>query len=162
MPKSTVAPASKKSPLKPWMFIPGTLFWILIAVGFAIDDMTVVGGAVALAMATVVVALVIKGVESSSDQARRKAVWAEGRPARAVVKSLQTQGSFNDHPRVAFRLEVHPEAGDPYEVENVTLISQLAVPRIQPEMDIDARIDPADRQFVVLDESLTPYGYARG
>ena len=63
--------------------------------------------------------------------------------------------------RVTFQLEVHAPGRAPYAATATTIVSQLAIPRIQPGSTIQVRIDPADPNRVVVDESVTYLGYPR-
>ena len=73
--------------------------------------------------------------------------------------NIRKNGAFNDHPYVEFELEVMLGDEEPYPLEHRALISQLAIPRIQPDTVIDIRVDPQDRTNIVVDEKLSPYGY---
>ena len=65
---------------------------------------------------------------------------------------------LNQDPYVVFLLEVTPESGDPYRVNVTELVSQLAIPRIQPETVVDVHVHPDDRQFVVIDPAALGRG----
>ncbi len=40
-------------------------------------------------------------------------------------------------------------------MEHRTLVSQMAIPRVQPDTEIDVWVDPTDRESVVIDPKLT-------
>lgn len=149
----------QQNPKMALMMIPGTLFWVLVGIGIAREDESLIGAGVIVALVTVVTTLTLKGISSSKESKERLRVWNEGTPAKARVISTRTNGGMNDHPRVIFQFEILPTEGAPYPLELIALISQLAVPRIQPEMEIDVKVDPNDPANVVVHESLTPYGY---
>lgn len=74
-----------------------------------------------------------------------------GRPAEALVLAISDTGmTLNDDPIVAFRLEVRPPDGAPYEVETRGRIGRLDIPQIQPGAILPVAIDPDDPGKVAL------------
>lgn len=74
-----------------------------------------------------------------------------GRVADAVVLDIWDTGiTVNNDPVVAFRLEVRPREGAPYEVETKARVSRLHVPQIQPGATLPVAIDPDDPKKVAL------------
>jgi hypothetical protein len=141
-------------------FLPGTLFWVLLVAGIMTGNDTMVGVAIAIAAVTVVTVLTVKIRASSAERAERRRLWREGTPATARVVTLGGKGgSINDHPYVDLDLEVTVADKAPYRASVRALISQLAIPRIQPECRIAVRVDPQDPARLVVDSALTPYGY---
>lgn len=63
-------------------------------------------------------------------------------------------GGLNDNPRVEFELSVSLPGGEPYAVRTSAIIDKLAIPRIQPDCEIEVRVDPNDRAKLALDDKL--------
>ena len=142
------------------IFIPGTLFWPLILGGILTHDNRLIGIALALFLVTMIVAIAVKARSSSAEKAERLRIWTQGRPASAKVVTLGTKGGgLNGHPKVDFELEVDLPGHLPYAANISALISMLAIPRVQPGCRIDVRVDPEEKTRLVVDPSLTPYGY---
>lgn len=139
--------------------IPGSSVWLLLGLGVYWENDWMIGGGIAVLAATLITGFTVNGLASSRKKAELRRIWTEGTPATARIVSIEKRGAFNGHPNVVFQLEVATEDGETFECEVTQLISELAVPRIQPEMAIDVRIDPEDRAKIVLDAALTPYGY---
>lgn len=72
----------------------------------------------------------------------------------ATVVTSRTNGSLNDHPYVELTLDL---GGRTVEVRQV--IAQIMVSQVQPGEEIAVKVDPLDPDVVVVDETLTPYGY---
>ena len=157
-----MANASNKSLLasNPLILLPGTLFWAAVAYGIAMDDQFVLGGAVVLAVTTIVTVLIIKGIRSADESAELKRIWLDGSEGTAkIVRVKETGASFNDHPQVDFELEVSPRKGEAFGTSFTTYVRTLAIPRIQPGCEVSVRIDPKDPTRVVIDEELVYPGY---
>jgi hypothetical protein len=148
------------SPGRALLFIPGTLFWVLVLGGVFTENNAMIGGAVALFFVTAIAAITMKVRSSATEKAERLLIYTRGTPARARVVNIGTKGGgINGHPNIDFELEVTVPGHDPYRASFTALVSKLAIPRIQPDAQIDVRVDPDDRQRVLLDAALTPYGY---
>ena len=146
--------------ISPLVFIPGTLFWVLVGIGMVRHDNRFVGTAVVL----LVVTLVLVGIRamrmSSHERAERARIWSQGAPATAKVVSISTKGGgLNDNPNIDFELDVLSPDGAPYRARTTIVVSLLAIPRIQPGCEIQVRVDANDRGVVLIDESLTYLGY---
>ncbi|MCY1062700.1 hypothetical protein [Nannocystis sp. SCPEA4] len=142
------------------LFIPGTLFWVLVLAGIFTKNTFMIGGAVVLFVVTAVGALTIKARASSARNAERLRVWQGGTPGRARIVTIGTKGGgINGHPNIDFDLEVTLPGQEPYRVQVTSLVSKLAIPRVQPDTQIDVRVDPANKLNVLIDAALTPYGY---
>ena len=90
-------------------------------------------------------------VDKMSGEGEAKRIRRVGQTAEALVLEIRDTGmTLNDNPIVAFRLEVRPLSGEPYEVETRGLVGRLDVPRIQPGAILPVAIDPADRMKVAL------------
>ena len=152
--------AVAKKNLNPLLLVPGMLFWALILGGIFTKNNTFIGIGVVLAVVSIVVGLTFKGRAAAAERNEKKKLWAEGVDATAKVVTIGTgRGSLNDHPRVLFDLEVNVPGKLPYTVQLEALVSQLAIPRIQPGATIAVKVDKADGQKVLIDTALTPYGY---
>ena len=78
-------------------------------------------------------------------------IRATGSPAKAVVLKIWETGTRVNHsPVIGFELEVHAEGRPPWRATTKALVSILAIPRIQPGMELDVFYDPADPSRVAL------------
>ena len=146
--------------INPLLLLPGLLCWVLIGVGAAAGNSTLIGFGVGLMCLSVVLGLVAAARRSSAKRAEAGRIWVGGTPGRAKVIDIATKGGrVNDNPTIDFELDVTPEGQSTYRAQVSVLVSQLAIPRIQPGCEIDVRIDPQDRSKVVVDEKLTYLGY---
>ena len=75
----------------------------------------------------------------------------DGIRTTARIVSTRVKGHLNQDPYVVFELEVTPETGAPYRTSVTELVSQLAIPRIQPDAVVDVHVHPEDDRFVVID-----------
>ena len=79
-------------------------------------------------------------------------IRATGSPAKAVVLRIWETGTRVNHsPVVGFELEVRADGLPSWRAETKALVSILAIPRIQPGMEIDVFYDPADPKRVAID-----------
>ncbi len=139
--------------------IPGMLAWGFIIAGFATDNQSLLGVGGTIMIGMVVIVLTVKGIQASKESKERGELWARGEPGTAKVLKISTGGGgINDHPLVQFELEVSYK-GETYKGLTEGIISQLAIPRIQPGCEIKVIVDPQDRTSILVDEDLTPYGY---
>jgi len=146
--------------IHPLWLVPGLLCWVLIGVGAATGNKTFIGLGVGLMFLSLVLGLIAAARSSSAKRAEAGRIWAGGIPGRAKVVDISTKGGrVNDNPTIDFELDVTPEGQSSYRAQVSVLVSQLAIPRIQPGCEIEVRIDPQDRSKVVVDEKLTYFGY---
>lgn len=90
-------------------------------------------------------------VDKMSGEGEAKRIRRVGQAAEALVLEIRDTGmSLNDNPIVAFRLEVRPVSGHPYEVETRGVVGRLDVPQVQPGAILPVAIDPQDPQKVAL------------
>jgi hypothetical protein len=90
-------------------------------------------------------------VDRLSGEGEAKRIRRVGQSAEAVVLEIADTGvTVNDNPIVAFRLEVRPVTGAPYEVRTRGLVGRLDVPRVQPGAVLPVAIDPTDPLKVAL------------
>ncbi len=149
-------------PINPLLFVPGLLFWTLVGVGLATDNETLLGVAVSLALVSVVVGLVAKARIANAARKEIARVWFEGEPALAKVLCLSAAGGGqNDHPNVNLDLEVTPVGKPSFSARASALISNLAIPRVQPDCMLRVRFDPKDRTKIAIDETLLYLKYSR-
>jgi hypothetical protein len=74
-----------------------------------------------------------------------------GRAASATITAVRDTGvTINDNPTVEFELAVIVEGGDPYAVTHRQTISRIAIPSFQPGATIPVRVDPVDRQSLMI------------
>jgi len=138
----------------PLVLLPGTLFWVFFVIALVTKNDLVVAATIVLGVGTFV-GFASAALRTSAVQRKlKKRVWAEGSPATATVLSSRTNGSLNDHPYVEMTLDL---VGREVAVRQV--ISQIMVSKVQPGEEIAVKVDQLDPSVVVVDESLTPYGY---
>ena len=90
-------------------------------------------------------------VDKMSGEGEAKRIRRIGQSAEALVLSIRDTGmTVNDNPIVAFRLQVRPPTGTPYEVETRGLVGRLDVPQVQPGAVLPVAIDPNDSLKVAL------------
>jgi hypothetical protein len=146
--------------IHPLMFVPGALMWGLIITGTVTGNTTFIGIGVGVFAVFAAILITRKVKQSGVARKDRLRVWREGEPATAKIISIGTNGGgINDHPRVQMQLEIRREGRAPYQTHTSAIISKLAIPRIQPDCEIQIRIDPNDSTNVLVDAALTPYGY---
>jgi hypothetical protein len=135
------------------LFVPGLTGTALVVGGFVSETYGMVVAGFGVAGVAAVVMLVLKARDGSAESADRKRIWTSGTAAAArIVAIAEAPGSGEDIPEVDLQLDI---AGDQVKVRS--LISRLAIPRIQPGCEIQVRRDPADLKKIVLDPALTPY-----
>jgi hypothetical protein len=140
------------------LFVPGLMGCALVAGGFASESNTMVGVGFGLAGVALVIFLGLKIADTSAEAAERRRIWKTGRTATArVLKISEAPGGGDENPEVDLELEIRGEGAPPPPVRVRSLISRLAVPRIQPGCEIQVLLDPADGSKAVLDPGLTPY-----
>ncbi len=140
------------------LFVPGLMGCALIVGGFTSNSNLMVGVGFGLAGFMVVGIIVLAIRDGSAEAAERRRIWKTGTPATARVIAISEVGGGDDGlPEVDFELEVRVEGAPPAKVKGRSLVSRLAVPRIQPGCEIQVRLDPADAAKVVIDPALTPY-----
>jgi hypothetical protein len=148
------------TPARALLVIPGTLFWALVIAGATTGNEAMIGVAVAMGAVVALSVIILAVRRSAAARADRKRIWETGATATARVLAIGADGSsFNDHPNVDLQVEVTRDGASPYQATVRALISQLAIPRIQPGCTIAVRIDPNDAGNLLVDPALTPYGY---
>ena len=89
--------------------------------------------------------------DSLTGEKDARRIRSVGQSAQALVLAIRDTGiTVNNDPVVAFRLEVRPPGGAPYEVETRGLVGRLDVPQVQPGAVLPVAIDPQDPQKVAL------------
>lgn len=146
----------QKSPLPAMLLgVASMAFWVLVITAAVEESDLLIGIALALGAVVAVGAITVAVRRSRARSAQRKRILDEGTTAKARIVSAKNNGSLNNDPYVDFVLEVQPEGGEPYRVEHRTLVSQMAIPRVQPDTEIDVWVDPDDPQAVVIDPAFT-------
>ncbi len=147
---------ASKSPILAMLIALGSmLFWVLVIVAAVEESDLLIGIALAIG-AVIAIVLITRAVRRSrARRAQRDRILDEGTTAKARIVSAKNNGSLNNDPYVDFVLEVRPEGGEAYQVSHRTLVSQMAIPRVQPDTEIDVWVDPDDPQSVVIDPAFT-------
>ena len=139
------------------LVVPGLMGCALVVGGLTSGNDLMAGLGFGLAGLALVSFFALKISDASAVAAERRRIWKNGRPATARVIALSEVGRGEDHPEADLELEVRVEGAPPATVKVRSLVSRLAVPRIQPGCEIQVRVDPADGNKVVIDPGLTPY-----
>lgn len=89
-------------------------------------------------------------------QARDKKLLQTGAPATAQILSVQATGasvSYGGHrqPQVALALQVHPQAGQPFQAQLVTYVSELQIPQVQPGAVLQVRYDRTNPNLMAIE-----------
>lgn len=153
------ARAASPKRVSPLMFLPGLAFWGFVGTGIYLENETLIGVGVAMLVLVIATKITLGLRRAQAERAELLRIWHEGLPATAKVLAISANGGMNDHPRVTFQLEVSASGRAPYPVETTVIVSQLAIPRIQPGCELAVRVDPRDGSRVVVDESVTYLGY---
>jgi hypothetical protein len=144
---------------KGWLVGAGTMFWVLVFAGIATANGAVIGAAVVLALVTAGIVITKALRTGTARKAEQDRVWAVGTPGRAQVVSIKPSGArLNGHPMIDIVLDLTVADRPAGRFSARTLISELAIPRVQPGCEIDVRVDPADEANIVLDPALSPFG----
>lgn len=152
------APSKPPFPLGVLMILPGTAFWILVILGATTEDNRYVAAAFAVGGLGLAMFAVLKVGQSRAKQLEVARAVEAGTRTTARIVSTRARGSLNNNPYVVFTLEVNPESGARYQVEVTELVSQLAIPRIQPDTVLDVHVHPDDPKFVVIDPAALGRG----
>lgn len=131
------------------------VFWAVFIIAVVEHSDALVGVALALGGVIAVFAITVAVRRSRARRAERERILDQGTLAKARIVSAKNNGAMNNDPYVDFVLEVQPESGEPYQVEYRTLVSQMAIPRVQPDTEIDVWVDPTDPNAVVIDPAFT-------
>ena len=141
-----------------FMTVPMYALAIVFVVFVAEGTTELVIGVVGVTVTVAIIALVHGKLNAARAETRR--IWTEGTPATARVLTVRDAGtSGQGDARVALELEVTVAGNAPYRTRVDADVSLVAIPRVQPGCEIVVRIDPADRDHLVIDSELTPYGY---
>jgi hypothetical protein len=108
------------APGRALLFIPGTLFWVLVIAGIVTENNALIGAGVVLLVVTVVLTLARKLRAGTPPRTtREKELWTRGTPARArVVRLTATGARLNHDPEVELELEVALPDQEPHRVSN--------------------------------------------
>ena len=140
------------------LFVPFLMGGALVVGGFSSQSNTMVGVGFGLAGVAFAVFLGLGISDMSAQNAERARIWKTGRQAVArVIAISEVSGGGDENPEVDLDLEVRVEGAAAARLKVRSLISRLAVPRIQPGCEIQVRLDPAAGDKAVIDPALTPY-----
>lgn len=135
----------------------GALCAVLVAAGLATRNDYLFGAGVVVLLVPLFLMFRDMARASAEKAAERQRIWTQGAPAQARVVKLRPTGSrINHDPQVELDLEVLAPGQEPYQVQLITLVSLVALPRVQPECQLDVRFDPADPKRVAIDPALLP------
>ncbi|MBM7519717.1 hypothetical protein [Nocardioides nitrophenolicus] len=149
------APSQPPFPIGVLFVLPTILFWFLVVKGATSGDEGAAGRyaghAFGVAGLTLAVFAFVKIRQVRARNAERLRAVRDGIRATARIVSTRVTGHLNQDPYVVFELEIAPEAGASYRTSVTELVSQLAIPRIQPGMVLDVHVHPDDERHVVID-----------
>ena len=152
------SPSQPQFPLGVLFIVPTIVFWVLVIKGATSGDEGEAGRYAAMAFAVAGVTLAVfaffKIRQVRARRAHRRRAVEDGVRTTARIVSTRARGRLNQDPYVVFELEVSPEVGAPYRVSVLELVSQLAIPRIQPDTIVDVHVHPDDDRFVVIDPAV--------
>ncbi|TQK71907.1 MULTISPECIES: hypothetical protein [unclassified Nocardioides] len=148
-------PSRPPLPLGALFILPTLLFWILVIRGATSGDEgdagRYAGYAFGIAGVTLAIFAFFKIRQVRARNADERRAVRDGIRTTARIVSTRVKGHLNQDPYVVFELEVTPETGAPYRTSVTELVSQLAIPRIQPDAVVDVHVHPDDDRFVVID-----------
>ena len=140
------------------LFVPVLLGCALVVGGFTSDSSTMIGIGFGMAGTAFAIFMVLAISDASAAKAERRRIWKTGRAAIArVIAIAEAPGSGEENPEVDLDLEVRGDGAPATTVKVRSLISRLAVPRVQPGCEIQVWVDPADGNKILIDPKLTPY-----
>lgn len=135
------------------LFVPVLMGCALVVGGFTSGSSPMIGIGFGLAGISFVTFVGLKISDSSAARAERLRIWKTGRVATAkVIAIVEARGDADEIPEVDLDLDL---GGSQVKVRS--LISRLAVPRVQPGCEIQVWVDPADGKKILIDPKLTPY-----
>jgi hypothetical protein len=89
--------------------------------------------------------------DMQADGMKAQHLMVNGRVASATIVAVRDTGiTINDNPTVEFELSVALDGAEPYAVTHRQTISRIAIPNFQPGATIPVRVDPADRQSLMI------------
>ena len=116
---------------------------------------------------TIVVAIVwlVRWLLRSGEalQKAERARLAAARPGRARIVNAESSGvvqGVSRNPLVRLDLEVHPEVGAPYAASTAWFVDIVAVPRVQPGLELAVKIDAEDPGIVYPVDTWAKYDAA--
>src|SRR5262245_19277840 len=95
------------------LVVPFLMGIALVVGGATSDNQTMIGIGCGLVGVAFVGFLVVLVRDSARNQAERKRIWKEGRPATARVISILQTGDMNDHPNVDMEVELRVDGAAP-------------------------------------------------
>lgn len=151
------APSQPQLPLGVLFVLPTIVFWVLVVKGATSGNEGDAGRYVAYAFGVAGVTLAVFAFFKIRQVRARRAdqlrAVRDGIRTTARIVSTRVRGHLNQDPYVVFELEVRPETGAAYRTSVTELVSQLAIPRIQPDAVLDVHVHPDDEKFVVIDRA---------
>src|SRR5688572_7688072 len=82
----------------PLLFIPGTVPWVLLGIGAAKHNDTLIGTGVVLMVLVIVVGLALKARAGMAARVEAGRIWGAGKQGKAKIVDISTKGgSINDN-----------------------------------------------------------------
>jgi hypothetical protein len=89
--------------------------------------------------------------EMAQEQRRMHHLMANGRVGQATITVVDRTGkTVNGNPQVTIGLTVAMDGAPPYEAWVTQVISRLAVANFVPGATVPVRVDPGDRQQLII------------
>ena len=89
--------------------------------------------------------------EIAEEQRRAQHLMANGRIAQATITDVGHTGrSVNGNPQVQIGLTVAMDGAPPYAASVTQVISRLAVANFLPGATVPVRVDPGDREQLII------------
>jgi hypothetical protein len=120
-----------------------------VDIGIIITLVSVLFGLAITAVTGFIMWKVFSGVMKGAQQQQQ--LLAMGHPANGRILQLLDTGTWiNNNPQVRIIVEVHPPGRAPYQAECTMVVSQLAIPRVQPGSAVHVRFDPMNPARIAL------------
>ena len=121
------------------------LFTIIITLGSTVFGLAITGFTIWFVWKKV-----LGPIQERQAQAQR--LMQTGYPAQARILQLVDTGmKVNDNPQVTIVLEVHAQGRPPWHAQVTTIVSMLAIPRVQPGTVVAIRYDPMNPMNVAIE-----------
>ena len=89
--------------------------------------------------------------EMALEQQRAQHLMANGRVGQATITGVDHTGkTVNGNPQVRIGLTVAMDGAPPYDASVTQVISRLAVANFVPGATVPVRVDPGDRQQLII------------
>jgi hypothetical protein len=86
-----------------------------------------------------------------AESLKAQQLMANGQAGSATITAIRDTGmTINDNPTVELDLSVTVNGAEPYAVTHRQTISRIAIASFQPGATVPVRVDPADRQSLII------------